>query len=232
MSRNLFKACGLATTIFAGVGCANIPIDTGKIDFEISVDEDGGTEASVTGGFDLGKLGAGPVAKSDRAANLHPANVRATAKPSFYEADNITYDLGEGTIRTQPVDPKIMRPLSEIARQHDPGLEVVVVSGGQHPLGSGKPRTGSTRHDIDHAGYGQAVDFYLRLHGRRLYPASNVELYASFIESAARYFTGIGHYSWGLHAGFGSLAFWGSDTTAKSALPRFRDAFWKGRQGA
>ena len=40
------------------------------------------------------------------------------------------------------------------------------------------------------------------------------------IESAAENFPGIGHYSWGLHVGFGPEAFWVPDTTSQTALPR------------
>lgn len=151
-----------------------------------------------------------------------------TNSDGVYQAPNIRYDL-DGKIRNRPVDPALLSQLSGIAASQDTSLSVVITSGGQVAAGSGGTRTGSTRHDVDAHNHGGAVDFYLERDGTPIKPSDDPQLYAAFIQQAAREYPGIGHYDWGLHVGGGAPAFWGPDTTSASADPFFRSAYESGR---
>lgn len=140
----------------------------------------------------------------------------------FYQAGNIRYGFHENTVRDEPVRAEHMARLSSIVRSMGSEYGIVVTSGGQPAHGA--DRTGSHRHD-----HGDAVDFYLTQGGQRINPDDNKQLYAELIERAAPFFSGIGHYSWGVHMGGGSQAFWGPDTTSATADPFFKSAFDRGR---
>jgi hypothetical protein len=141
----------------------------------------------------------------------------------FYQAPNITYAIGEGTIRDEPVKAQIMSNLSNVVSSLGDEYGLVVVSGGQPATGS--DRTGSHRHD-----HGNAVDFYLTRDGARVNPGDDKPLYEELISRSAPYFSGIGHYSWGIHVGGGTEAFWGPDTTSATADPDFKQAFYNARK--
>jgi hypothetical protein len=147
--------------------------------------------------------------------------------------DNVVYLFHSGTIRNRPIDPELIATLSHIVETKlPPGTKINVTSGGQDAKGQGTHRTGSTRHDVDAHGHGQAVDFFLTINGKKVLPGSHPDLYAALIFEAAKYFPGIGHYSWGVHIGFGAPAFWGPDTTSKTADPDFQEAYIEGREAA
>lgn len=147
----------------------------------------------------------------------------------FFEAENIHYAFGDGTVRDMPVDHTIMAKLATIAGKLGDEVGIVAVSGGQPAKGTVGKRTGSTRHDVDEHGYGQAVDIYLTRDGKRIRPANDMALYAELIELAAAHFPGIGHYAWGVHIGYGSAVFWGPTTKSASADPMLHAAYLRGR---
>jgi len=162
-------------------------------------------------------------------APLPSSTAGYTNAEGVFVAPNLSYAT-EGAVRSHPVNPAIMRGISEVAYELGGDIGVVVTSGGQASLGTGGPRTGSTRHDIDAHGQGGAADIYLTRSGERVRPADDPALYAAFIERGAARFPGIGHYEWGLHVGGGSAAFWGPDTRSASADPAFAAAYQRGRE--
>jgi hypothetical protein len=154
----------------------------------------------------------------------------------FYQAPNITYDLPKGTIRDEPAPVETVQNLSNIVSKMGSEYEFVITSAGQpHDGVQGVDRTGGYRHDIDHKDGHHvkgAVDGYLAKNGNRLSTYDNRDEYARFIELAAEKFEGIGHYSWGVHVGGGTEAFWGPDTTSQTADPYYAGAFQKGRKNS
>jgi hypothetical protein len=114
--------------------------------------------------------------------------------------------------RRQAIQPELERQLHEAARAHD--LQVEVFSGGQAKIGTGGPRTGSTRHDL-----GGAADVKLRdpKTGRVLdmrNPADAKRMHGFVKESVAQGATGVGAGlgymgASSLHIGGGSAASWG-----------------------
>ena len=113
-------------------------------------------------------------------------------------------------IRKQPLSPRLKSVLDQAAAAA--GVEAVVYSGGQPPLGSGGPRTGSTRHDN-----GNAADLYLMKDGRKLADTNPDDraIMAKFVSaavSAGATGVGAGHDYMGpsnIHVGFGKQATWG-----------------------
>jgi len=139
-----------------------------------------------------------------------------------YQAPNINYGFSGRTVRSQPVDPALMRDVSDMAASLGPDVGILVTSGGQSS--SGPNRTGSTRHDD-----GNAVDFSMTRNGRVVTPEQDPVLYAQMIEGLSGEYQGIGHYEWGLHVGGGTAAFWGPDKTAESADIYYHNAYKRGR---
>src|SRR5690606_24684902 len=85
------------------------------------------------------------------------------------------------------------------------------------------------RHDVNADGEANTADFVLIKNGKKILPGEDKALYARVLEDlAAAGFTGLGHYSWGIHVGGGSRAYWGPDTKASSVDPVFRDAIMRG----
>lgn len=145
---------------------------------------------------------------------------------------NITFDL-DGKIRSKTPSSDYLAKINKILAMTKPGLKAVITSGGQSRKGSGGPRTGSTRHDEDEHGHVGTSDIVLAsAEGKTITPGQDPALYEAFIKNAANYFPGIGHYSWGIHVGGGSEAFWGPSKSIKTADPRFLKAFKEGRAGA
>lgn len=145
-------------------------------------------------------------------------------------AKNVQFiDATAGKTRNLPIQPTVKNKIAAAAAATDPRLSIKITSGGQvtkeeAAQGLGK-RTGSTRHD-----HGGAADIVLVLDGKEVLPSQNRELYAQFFENAARYgFTGMGHYSWGIHVGGGSEHFWGPTKSEKTADPYFKAAVERGR---
>lgn len=138
----------------------------------------------------------------------------------------------EGKTRSLPLSEDYMRTVSGLVSSLGEGWDVRVISGGQAPAGTGGPRTGSTRHDVDETGHAHTSDFVLTYDGKDVKPSDNPEIYEQFFERAAPYFPGMGHYAWGIHVGGGAPAFWGPDTRSASADPRFAAAYRRGREQA
>jgi hypothetical protein len=129
-----------------------------------------------------------------------------------------------GKIRDKPIQGWVHDGLARAAAATDPRIAIKVVSGGQNPLGVGGKRTGSTRHD-----HGNAADIVLVVDGKPVLPNENKALYAAFFRNAAANgFTGLGHYSWGVHVGGGAQAVWGPDKTSKTLDPEFAKAAAEG----
>lgn len=128
-------------------------------------------------------------------------------------------------IRNKPLAEQYQESVSKIVRSLGPGWDVKIVSGGQDST----RRTGSSRHDVDHTGHGHTSDFVLTHNGKTVLPSQNKKAYADLIERSARVFTGIGHYSWGVHIGTGKPAMWGPDTTSNTVDPVFAKAYQRGR---
>lgn len=159
-------------------------------------------------------------------------------------------DATGGKIRDMPLAQDVQDRLATAVTAVDPSLGVMLVSGGQVDAGTArkeaidkleaadveitedtiaaevaKVRTGSERHD-----HGEAGDIVLTRNGEPVTPDQDPELYARFLQSAAAAgFKGIGHYSWGVHVGGGSVAAWGPDTTGATLDPEFGAAIARGR---
>jgi conjugal transfer mating pair stabilization protein TraG len=145
----------------------------------------------------------------------------------WYQSDRISYSIGTDTIRDEPPAPAIMKDLDLAVDRMGEDYGFVVTSAAQPSDGvEGVDRIGKIRHDHEVG----AVDGYLTRKGQRLYPSQDPEAYEELIGYAAQSFTGIGHYSWGVHIGNGTPAFWGPDTTSATADPNFKAAYEQGRK--
>ena len=150
-----------------------------------------------------------------RQAMLQPGGTGGYPQTTNLGAGRGLIYANQGKIRNQPVTPQVAGNIMEAARMTEPGLTVRVVSGGQPGKGSGGRRTGSTRHD-----HGNAADIVLMRDGREILPNQDRRLYASFLKNASSLgFTGLGHYPWGIHVGYGKRAAWGPDKTSRSLDP-------------
>lgn len=130
-----------------------------------------------------------------------------------------------GKIRNLPVQQGVLNKIALAAAATDPRISIKIVSGGQPSADQGGRRTGSTRHDN-----GGAADIVLQIDGKDVLPGDDPALYEAFFENAAAAgINGMGHYSWGIHLGGGSVAFWGPTTRSASADPRFKAAVDRGR---
>lgn len=149
----------------------------------------------------------------------------------------VIYDT-EGKTRDRPLGKAYLDTVAHAVGGVDHTLTVRVVSAGQDQKGKGAKRTGSTRHDVDHTGHAHTSDFVLQRGGKVILPDDDPALYARVIESlAARGFTGVGHYKWGLHVGGGSEQFWGPNmrghkSGAFNGNPEFLAAYERGRARA
>ena len=154
-----------------------------------------------------------------RATDRHPDQVE------------LRFDL-DGKIRDHPLSDDFTHRLRSIVAPLGDDINVVITSGGQDRIGtSGARRTGSTRHDVDGSGHANTADLVLTRNGRVVLPNEDKELYARFFHLAAAQFPGLGHYSWGVHVGGGSVAAWGPTTRAASLDPYFKAAIDAGRVG-
>lgn len=116
------------------------------------------------------------------------------------------------TIRKLPLQPQLVA-LLEGAAEAAGVDQVLIYSGGQARLGTGGPRTGSTRHDL-----GYAADLRLLQGGREasFATAEGRALFGAFArECARRGATGIGagaNYMGpqSMHVGYGAKAVWGA----------------------
>lgn len=219
------RLMGTVSAIALMAGCTG-PFDpTGSFGGSIQIGPNGKPSFSVTGEFVVGK---DPMEEPGVKPHVEEGEVAPEAT-----TDNVVYLFHTGTVRNRSVDPKLIATLSQIVEINLlPGTKINITSGGQDAKGEGLNRTGSTRHDVDEHGHGQAVDLFLTVNGKKVLPGSHPELYAVLIFEAAKYFPGIGHYSWGVHIGYGAPAFWGPDRTSRTADPDFRNAYFEGRKSA
>lgn len=131
----------------------------------------------------------------------------------------------QNATRSKPLAPQLVDALSFLPSM---GLTAKVVSGGQAALGSGGPRTGSTRHDN---GLAADVDFYQG--GRRLNwnnPQDLPILQDVIRQARARGVTGIGagddYMGPGrFHIGFGTPSVWGAGGRSENAPDWLREAY-------
>lgn len=218
------RLLGTVSAIALVAGCSG-PFDpNGTIGGSIQIGPDGKPTLGITADFVVGK---DPKEEPEVKPHVEEEEVAPVA------TDNVVYLFHDGTIRNRQVDPELIETLSHIVETKLPtGTKINVTSGGQDAKGKGPNRTGSTRHDVDEHGHGQAVDFFLAVNGEKVLPGTHPETYAVLIFEAAKYFPGIGHYSWGVHIGYGAPAFWGPDTTSKTADPYFQNAYIEGRKAA
>lgn len=147
------------------------------------------------------------------------------------EFNGVSYQLA-GKTRSLPVSQTYLMQLMTAVQATDPTLQVKIVSAGQPPKGTSKKRTGSTRHDVDpKTGYSNTADVVLVKNGKEIKPTADKALYSRFLQNAAAVgFTGIGHYSWGVHIGGGKIAAWGPSTTSRDLDPEFAAAIEAGRK--
>lgn len=153
-----------------------------------------------------------------------PAVAATRDANGYWTAPGVEYDLA-GKVRPFAPSKEYIEKVIPVLKAIDPGIGIKITSGGQEP-GKG---TGSHRHDVDHKGEAQTTDFVLTKNGKPVTPAEDPALYAKAMENlAAQGFTGIGHYSWGIHVGGGSRAVWGPDKTSATVDPRFAAAVQRG----
>lgn len=143
---------------------------------------------------------------------------------------NIGYEL-DGKTRDLPLSRDYVQTVGGVLRAIDPRLGAIITSAAQE--GAGPHHIGSHRHDVDPTGVGHTSDFVLTINGRKVTPKQAPDLYARAIEEfAAAGMTGVGHYSWGIHVGGGTPAFWGPSTTSSDADPQLQEAYNRGRNRA
>lgn len=160
-------------------------------------------------------------ASADFATNL--PRVQATrGTDGYWQAPGISYDLN-GKVRAEPVSKEYVEKIAPVLSAL--GVTAKITSAGQQP-GQG---VGSHRHDVDSTGHASTADFVLERNGKPVTPAEDPALYAKTLEElAAQGFTGIGHYSWGIHVGSGTRKVWGPDKTGATVDPRFQQAVQRG----
>ncbi|QDB99517.1 hypothetical protein [Mesorhizobium sp. 8] len=142
----------------------------------------------------------------------------------------------QGKTRSLPLSQSYLEQLTGVASRVDPSLGITITSAAQEALdpekqrkGIKQKRTGSTRHDVDEHGEGHTSDIVLTRDGKTILPGQDKALYAKFMEEAAASgFTGIGHYSWGIHVGGGSQRAWGPSTNSDTLDPEFGAAIQRG----
>lgn len=172
------------------------------------------TTAGALKEWAIGKMGFGDV-------TLPKVQV-TRGNDGYWQAPGLEYDLA-GKVRAEPVSKEYVEKVMPVLAAL--GLGAKITSAGQQP-GQG---TGSHRHDVDASGHAQTADLVLTKNGKPVTPAEAPELYAKAVEElAAQGFTGIGHYSWGIHVGGGKRAVWGPDKSGASVDPRFAAAVNRG----
>lgn len=139
-------------------------------------------------------------------------------------ADWLQYS-NQGATRSLPLSDKLVGALGFLPEL---GVTMNVVSGGQAALGSGGPRTGSTRHD-----HGDAADADFYKDGRKLdwNNPDDIPLLQEIVRKAkARGITGIGagddYMGAGrMHIGFGGASVWGAGGKGENAPEWLREAY-------
>lgn len=186
-----------------------------------------GATAPGVGGL-LGLGAGGDVTKAPLAAitgaGANDNGVNARVAGAFDAGGWLKY-ANQGATRNQPLDPKLVNAFSFLPQK---GLQMEVFSGGQAGIGSGGPRTGSTRHD-----HGNAADVFFSLNGRRLDWANPQDqpVYKDIVSQArANGVTGFGAgpgymQPGSMHVGFGSPGVWGAGGKGANAPGWLREAY-------
>lgn len=186
-----------------------------------------GATAPGIGGL-LGLGAGGDVTKAPLAAitgagaNDNGVNARVA---SAFDAGGWLKYANQGATRNQPLDPKLVNAFSFLPQK---GLQMEVFSGGQAGIGSGGPRTGSTRHD-----HGNAADVFFSQNGRRLDWANPQDqpVYKDIVSQArANGVTGFGAgpgymQPGSMHVGFGAPGVWGAGGKGANAPGWLREAY-------
>jgi hypothetical protein len=156
-----------------------------------------------------------------------PAGAAAVKdEQGYWRVPGVEYDL-QGKIRAIPPTKEYIERVMPALKNIAPDLGIKITSGGQDPF-TGKAY-GSHRHDVNEKGEANTTDFVLTRGGKPVTPKEDPKLYERAAEElAAQGFTGIGHYSWGMHVGGGSRAVWGPDKTAATAAPAITAAVQRG----
>jgi len=169
-----------------------------------------------------GLSAAPPPAPTQAAGMITPGAGAPQARGSVKELQ-----MAQASIRKLPL-PRGVRSYLEYAAAHT-GLEVHVMSGGQAPIGTRGPRTGSTRHDVSGAG---AADIKLRdpttgrfLDMRNPSDAARMAEFTARSVSAGATGVGAGLRYMGantIHIGGGTRATWGGAGWISAAAERGR----------
>jgi hypothetical protein len=131
----------------------------------------------------------------------------------------------QGATRSLPLSPELAQALGFLQEM---GLRAHVFSGGQAELGSGGPRTGSTRHDRGHA-----ADVFFYRGDERLNWANpeHVPIFQDVVRRGRAagltgFGAGPGYMPEGsMHVGFGAPAVWGAGGRGENAPAWLREAF-------
>lgn len=157
---------------------------------------------------------------------IDPSISATQGQDGYWRLPGVEYEL-DGKTRALPVTREYIERTYGALKSIDTGLGFVVTSAGQEVEGSN--RTGSYRHDVGADGQARTADIVLTKGGKKVTPAEAPELYRKAAEElAASGFTGIGHYSWGIHVGGGSRAVWGPSKTSSDVDPQFAAAVRRG----
>ncbi len=169
------------------------------------------------GGGDVTKSPLGVSAANDNGVNARVAQA--------FDAGGWLNYRNAGATRNRPLDPKLVNAFSFLEEK---GIRMDVFSGGQAGIGSGGPRTGSTRHD-----HGMAADVFFSKDGRRLDWANpdDLPIFKDIVSQArARGVTGFGAgpgymQPGSMHVGFGKPGVWGAGGRGANAPGWLREAF-------
>lgn len=168
---------------------------------------------------------------------------RASDPKPVNPGDVIEFDLG-GKIRNLPVSKEYLSSMTNVlqavSQEMGQNVTAVIVSAGQEKgiydkkgnLLNPDKHTGGPRHDVGPDGMSDTTDLVLKVDGQTVPPGQGGALYQSlFKHAAAAGHQGMGHYSWGVHIGSGSRAFWGPDTRSASASPYMKAGAAQGYAG-
>ncbi len=187
-----------------------------------------GPYASYDAPKSIGNSMPDPLKTAQKVASAIPI----VTKPPVGETSVVENQVKEAAVRKLPIQPKLKDTLAYAAAAS--GVDLVsVFSGGQAEKGSGKPRTGSIRHDN-----GNAADIYLYKDGRKLNmeDPEDQKVMSKFIANArAAGATGIGaspdymgvH---GIHVGYGAEGTWGANGKAANAPDWVKNAYAEGQK--
>ncbi|MBN7785133.1 hypothetical protein JYP51_09395 [Ponticoccus gilvus] len=160
------------------------------------------------------------------AANVNGARTPGGPGTFFSQPiDDWLHYANQGAIRSKPISDRLQQAMSFLGEM---GISMEVFSGGQAAIGSGGPRTGSTRHD-----HGDAADVFFSRSGQRLdwRNAGDIPVLQEIVARArlnglTGFGAGPGYMQPGsMHIGFGSPAVWGAGGSGGNAPDWLRQAW-------